>query len=129
MALNFQFDADSLSALRKAVFDEATGAGLPESRASDVMLAVHELAANIVRHGAGTGRVEIAAIGGQLRCQVSETGAERRGRQAVRTVTAARPWPVRPGHGLWLVQAAADRVMMTDGYAGRCVTALFDLPG
>ncbi|HWG01002.1 MAG TPA: ATP-binding protein [Trebonia sp.] len=128
MALNFEFDADTLSDLRKAVLDEATGAGLPGDRASDVVLAVHELAANTVRHGAGAGVVSMAVMGSQLRCQVSEAGAERIDGQAVRTVTAARPWPVRPGHGLWLVQAAADQVTMADGSAGRCVTALFDLP-
>ncbi len=52
MALDLAFDAGTLSRLRKAVFDEAAGAGMPNHRAADVVIAVHELAANVVRHGA-----------------------------------------------------------------------------
>ncbi len=34
-------------------------AGLSEDRASDVVLAVHELAANAIAHGAGHGRLRL----------------------------------------------------------------------
>lgn len=44
MALDLAFDASTLSRLRKAVFDEAAGAGMPNHRAADVVIAVHELA-------------------------------------------------------------------------------------
>src|SRR5580658_7633829 len=51
------FDAGSLYALRSAVAAHAADAGLPEGRIEDLVLAVHELAANAVRHGAGQGRL------------------------------------------------------------------------
>jgi hypothetical protein len=40
-----EFDADALAGLREAVLGYATACGMPEDRAIDVMLAVHELAA------------------------------------------------------------------------------------
>ena len=49
------FDADSLYALRAAVAAHGAQAGLPPGRADDLVIAVHELAANAVRHGAGHG--------------------------------------------------------------------------
>ena len=51
MALDQTFDADTLADLRKAVLAVATAVGMPDHRAAEVMLAVHELAANAVRHG------------------------------------------------------------------------------
>ena len=53
--LDQAFDAGSLYALRAAVAAHATQAGLAPGRADDLVIAVHELAANAVRHGAGHG--------------------------------------------------------------------------
>jgi Histidine kinase-like ATPase domain len=50
--LDQAFDADSLYALRAAVAAHATQAGLTPGRAGDLVIAVHELAANAIRHGA-----------------------------------------------------------------------------
>ena len=38
---------------------------MPEARAAEVMITVHELAANAVRHGAGAGRARPGAPAGQ----------------------------------------------------------------
>jgi anti-sigma regulatory factor (Ser/Thr protein kinase) len=84
--------------LRERAAAIAAWAGMPENRAADVVLAVHELAANAVRHGPGTGRLFIRAAPGTLLCQVSSAGP------------AARRWPAGQGHGLWIVQWAADEV-------------------
>ena len=127
--MDFAFDTGRLSELRRAVLAEAAGAGLPGSRAADVMLVVHELAANAVRHGAGFGLLSMRAMNGQLFCRVSDTGPAQADWAATRAADSAMPWPVRPGHGLWLVQAAADKVTMGSGPAGRWVTAVFALPG
>jgi anti-sigma regulatory factor (Ser/Thr protein kinase) len=43
----------SLYALRSAVAAHAAAAGLPQARVYDVVLAAHELATNVVRHGHG----------------------------------------------------------------------------
>jgi anti-sigma regulatory factor (Ser/Thr protein kinase) len=71
------FDAGSLYALRAAVAAHATQAGVPEFRAADVVLAVHELAANAIRHGAGRGRLVITKHDSALHCQVTDDGAPR----------------------------------------------------
>lgn len=130
MALYRAFDADTLSGLRKAVLAEAAEAGMPRDRATDVMLAVHELAANAVRHGAGAGRLEMGVRDGRLYCQVSDLGPASGNGQAVRPEpAAAQAWPVRRGHGLWIVQAAADQMSVASGSDGSQVTAVFTLPG
>jgi anti-sigma regulatory factor (Ser/Thr protein kinase) len=130
MALNRAFDASTLPSLRRAVLAEAAAAGLAGNQAADVMLAVHELAANAVRHGAGTGRLEMRVRDGELHCQVSDVGpAGVDGRGPGTGMAAAPPWPVQRGHGLWLVRAAAAKVSVAMGSAGSLVTVVFALPG
>ena len=139
MALDRAFDADTLPDLRKEVLAQAAAAGMVADRAADVMLAVHELAANAVRHGAGAGWLAMRVRDGRLECEVSDAGPPRVDGQGVdgqrvdgqgfRTAMAAtRPWPVQRGHGLWLVEAAADEVSVAQGSAGSRVTAVFNLP-
>jgi anti-sigma regulatory factor (Ser/Thr protein kinase) len=130
MALNRAFDANTLPSLRRAVLAEAASAGLAGDQAADVMLVVHELAANAVRHGAGTGQLEMRVRDGELHCQVSDVGpAGVDGRGPGTGMAAAPPWPVQRGHGLWLVQATADQVSVAWGSAGSQVTAVFIVPG
>jgi Histidine kinase-like ATPase domain len=57
------FDNDSLYALREAVAAHAMQAGLAEGRVGDLVLAVHELASNAIRHGGGRGRLRAAVRG------------------------------------------------------------------
>ena len=45
-----------------------------ESRAGDIVLAIHELAVNAIRHGAGRGRLLIREHDGALHCQVTDDG-------------------------------------------------------
>jgi anti-sigma regulatory factor (Ser/Thr protein kinase) len=129
MALSQPFSAATLADLRKAVLAEAAGEGMPRERAVDVMLAVHELAANAVRYGGGAGLARVRAAAGELQCQVSDAGrgnadSQKRGRGAEK----AKPWPLVPGHGLWLVHKVADRVSVACGLGGSQVTAVFALP-
>ena len=130
MALNRAFDANTLPSLRKAVLAEAAAAGMRGDQAADVVLAVHELAANAVRHGAGAGQLEMSVRDGRLHCQVSDVGPPRVvGQWPVTGIVTAQPWPVQRGHGLWIVQATADQVTVAWGSAGSQVTAVFALPG
>jgi anti-sigma regulatory factor (Ser/Thr protein kinase) len=124
MALDEAFDVNTLHELRKAVLAEATAAGMPDGRAMEVVLAVHELAANAVRHGGGTGRARVHVVAGGLRCQVSDPGKG----SADGDPSAARRWPVRPGHGLWLVRNTADHLTVAAGPCGSLVTVVFALP-
>ena len=116
--LDLAFDSGTLHTLRAGVKAHACRAGLPEARAEDVVLAVHELAANAVSHGAGVGRLRIWKLAGSLRCQVEDGDPPRSG----------YPLPSRPGHGLWLVRQIADRMRVLSGACGTRATVAFDLP-
>jgi anti-sigma regulatory factor (Ser/Thr protein kinase) len=130
--LEQHFDAGSLYALRAAVAAHATQAGLPDRRASDIVLAVHELAANAIRHGAGRGRLRITEHGRAWHCQVTDDGTTRAAPASAGPDTQATrreaAWPSEEGHGLWLVHQVADRLTARTGPGGTTVTASFDLP-
>jgi anti-sigma regulatory factor (Ser/Thr protein kinase) len=74
LILEQPFGSDSLYALRAAVAAHAARAGVPAGQVPDLVIAVHELATNAIRHGAGHGRLRVWAGGGALHCQVSDDG-------------------------------------------------------
>lgn len=123
------FDGDSLYALRAAVAAHGSQAGLPDGRVGDAVLAVHELAANAVRHGAGHGRLRIWTAEGMLRCEVSDDGpagapaSGSAGSHADDTVL----WNAEYGHGLWLVPQVADRASVRSGPGGTVAEVSFAL--
>jgi anti-sigma regulatory factor (Ser/Thr protein kinase) len=108
-----RFDAASLHLLRDRVAACAAAAGMPEDRVAEATLAIHELAANAVVHGAGSGRLQLRAAADTLRCQVSDAGP------------STGPWPLQQGHGLWIVHAIADLVTSSFGPHGSRVIAVF----
>ena len=116
--LNREFDAATLAGLRDAVLAFAAAHGMSRARATDVMLAVHELAANAVRHGPGHGRLRMRVTARTLRCEVSDPGQ-----------ADDDPWEVKEGHGLWLVGKTADHVSVTSGPGGSRITLRFALAG
>ncbi len=138
--LDFEFEAESLSGLRAAVMEAAAAAGLDDDRAIDVMLAMHELAANVIRHGTGYGRLQMQLTANALRCEVSETvgrfgpvpDSPVSGPLPVGPLMAEAPakpsWPVEHGHGLWIVRRTADQVQVTTGPSGTVVGVVFTRP-
>lgn len=114
-------DGDSLYQLRASVAAHALRAGLPARRADDLVIAAHELAANVVRHGSGKGRLRIWQHGQMLHCQVSDDG------HGERADDAAPAWRIEPGHGLWLVRQLADSFSPHPGRWGSAVTVSFAL--
>jgi anti-sigma regulatory factor (Ser/Thr protein kinase) len=118
--LDREFRAATLSPLREAVLACASAAGLSRDRSIEVMLAAHELAANVIRHGSGRGRLLMRVTARALSCQVSDARAASAGTPAA--------WPVEHGHGLWLVRKTADQVQVTAGPAGSVVFMIFKLP-
>lgn len=131
--LDREFRAASLSPLREAVLAAASAAGLSRDRSIEVMLAAHEVAANVVRHGSGHGRLRLRVTPRAVSCQVSDlpagAGAGRGGpRQAGGPAIAPASWPAEHGHGLWLVRRTADQVQVTAGPAGSVVSMTFNLP-
>ena len=115
------FSDDSLYQLRAAVAAHAAQAGVPSPRDHDVVLAVHELAANVIRHGSGHGRVRIWVNANSLHCQVTDAGPPSPP-VSMTTDDGANPasaapasWPVEPGHGLWVVCRLADQASFDAG--------------
>jgi anti-sigma regulatory factor (Ser/Thr protein kinase) len=135
--LEQEFGSGMLCGLRAAVLAHAVAAGMPEDRAGDVVIAVHELAANAIRHGAGRGRLRMWSRAGSLHCMV-EDGARpglparagpRPGRQDGEGRNVAARWPYEHGHGLWLVRLLADQMSIVSGADGTRAAVRFMLPG
>ena len=131
--LDLAFDSGNLQALRAAVQAYACQAGLPEDRAIDVVLVVHELAANAVRHGAGAGRLRMWSLPEALCCEVEDGGAAARMEKGARSYqeeddARADPWPYREGHGLWVARKVADRLNVISSTHGTRAAVTFVLP-
>ena len=139
-ALDLTFDSESLQMLRTKVRACAIHAGFSEDRAADVVLAVHELAANAVRHGGGAGRLRVWKLARALQCQVDDGdlawSLEKEAHRSSGRKTPPRgasgpvsmnPLPVELGHGLSVVQQLADEMQSLSGPDGTIVMITFDL--
>jgi anti-sigma regulatory factor (Ser/Thr protein kinase) len=129
-AVDQSFDGDSLYAVRATVAAHASETGMPDGRVRNVVLAVHELAANAVRHGAGQGRVRLWITGAGIRCEVTDAGtppagAGGDGHGLDTSSRDAALWPVENGHGLWLVRKIADQVSLESGPSGTVAVVSF----
>lgn len=128
-------DGDSLYRLRASVAAHAVQAGLSQRRADDLVIAAHELAANVVRHGSGRGRLRIWKHGQMLHCQVTDDGVAQTagstgesGRNPDAGSVAGPPtWRIEPGHGLWLVRELADQTSLHPGISGSAAKISFAL--
>ncbi|WP_431894751.1 ATP-binding protein [Nonomuraea sp. bgisy101] len=120
--LDQMFDGDSLYALRATLEAHASQAGLPEGRAGDLVITLHELATNAVLHGAGAGRVRIWKHAAALHCRVEDSGPPRSDAQP------AAKWPYEHGHGLWIARYLSDGMSVSSGPSGTAVTVVFALP-
>jgi anti-anti-sigma factor len=130
--LDQALDANSLYRLRASVAAHAVRAGLPQRRADDLVIAAHELAANVVRHGSGRGRLRMWRQDQMLHCQVTDDGFPQRPGSNRRDIElpsdpppAPMQWRVKPGHGLWLVHQLADQTSLHPGLKGSAVTISF----
>jgi len=99
-------------------------AGLSEDRASEVVLAVHELAANAIAHGAGRGRLRLWELTGSLSCEITDAGTP----GTTDSSETADPWPTADGHGLWLVRQVADHLDLHSGPHGTRAVVTFAFP-
>lgn len=122
--LDQEFDSGNLYALRAAVHAHADQAGLSEDRASEVVLAVHELAANAIAHGAGHGHFRMWDLASTLSCEIADGGTP----GTTDSSETADPWPTIDGHGLWLVRQVADHLDLRSGPRGTRAVVTFALP-
>jgi anti-sigma regulatory factor (Ser/Thr protein kinase) len=110
-ALEHRITSELLSDLRALTEREAQGAGLADERVHDLVLAVHEIATNSVRHGGGTGTLRVWRDEGAVVCEVRD-----RGRIAQQPLVGR----VRPsldqsgGWGLWLANQLCDLVQLRE---------------
>jgi anti-sigma regulatory factor (Ser/Thr protein kinase) len=140
--LDTMFDSGTLHVLRADVQVLASRTGLDDHRVEDMVLAIHELAANAVHHGAGAGRLRIWNLAGALHCQVDDGppafgGAAAPGTghgdgwatetESLSSPSAVSSWLATPGHGLWVVQQVADQLQVTSGVQGTRATVTFNL--
>jgi anti-sigma regulatory factor (Ser/Thr protein kinase) len=122
--LDVAFDYAVLDVLRTEVMAHACQAGLSDDRAGDVVLAIHELASNAIRHGAGAGRLRVWNPPGVLRCQVDDgTAADEA--EVASGQPARTSLPCLPGHGLWVVRKLADQMQVWSGPRGTRVITTF----
>ncbi len=107
----------NLSEVRTLVFQHATDAGLSESRASDLVLAVNEVAANTLRHTQSDGTLNIWHDQREIVCEVHDQGT-------ITDPLAGRRTPdlsASGGHGLWLVHQVCDVVELRSDSSGTTV--------
>ncbi|WP_275412376.1 ATP-binding protein [Paractinoplanes abujensis] len=126
MLLSETFDRDAITTLRHSVATCAGSAGLRGDRLDDFVVAVNELLTNAVRHGGGAGRVVMWSSGGEVVCEVSDSGG---GLSALRPEPAVRPAADQPGGwGLWLAEELTDTFRLTTGAEGTTVRVSSRLP-
>jgi anti-sigma regulatory factor (Ser/Thr protein kinase) len=107
----------NLSEVRALVFRQAAAAGLPENRASDLVLAVSEVAANTLRHTPSDGTLTIWRDQDEIVCEVHDEGT-------IMDLLAGRRMPApgaAGGHGLWLVHQVCDLVELRSASSGTTV--------
>jgi anti-sigma regulatory factor (Ser/Thr protein kinase) len=106
-----------LRPLRALVAARAVGAGLTEARASDLVLAVSELAANTLRHTSGGGTLLVWTLPGEMVCEVRDSG------WIADPLAGRRRPPEHPTgrQGLWVVNKICDLVQMRSSRAGTTV--------
>lgn len=135
------FDSGALLALRGEVRECAVQSGFLKDRAGDLVLVIHELAANAVVHDGGAGRLRVWKLARALQCQVDdgdlmtfpESEPSRDGTGGSQPGSASSPvsvdsLPSEKGHGLWVARKLADQVKTLSGPRGTSVLVAFDLP-
>jgi anti-sigma regulatory factor (Ser/Thr protein kinase) len=106
--LSQEISAVTVTALRHAVAARVAAAGLSGSTAEDFVLAVHELVTNAVRHGGGSGRLELRMLADSLVCKVIDHGGTAHG------LPVQLPQVDEPGgRGLWLAHHLTQGLMLT----------------
>ena len=122
-AMSYAYTTD-LAAVRAVVYRYARQAGLTESRAIDLVLAVSEVAANTVRHAKSPGSLKIWYDTEEIVCQIEDEGT-------IPDPLAGRRQPsleAMGGHGLWIVNQVCDEVEIRSDETGTTIRLHMDLP-
>jgi anti-sigma regulatory factor (Ser/Thr protein kinase) len=122
-AMSYSYTTD-LAAIRAVVHRYAILAGLSEPRATDLVLAVSEVAANTVRHAKSPGSLKIWYDSDEIVCQVHDEGI-------ITDPMAGRHRPsldAMGGHGLWIVNQVCDHVDVSSDETGTTIRLHMKLP-
>jgi anti-sigma regulatory factor (Ser/Thr protein kinase) len=122
-AMSYRYTTD-LAAVRAVVYRYARQAGLPESRAIDLVLAVSEVAANTVRYANSPGSLKIWYDTREIVCQIQDDGIITDPLAGQRTPSLEGTG----GHGLWIVNQVCDEVEMRSDETGTTIRLHMDLP-
>lgn len=112
-----RFGGEDLARVRRLTEAEAEAAGLSARRATDLVTAVNEVAANSIRHGGGEGELRSWRDAGRLLVQIGDRGQ----------ITDPLAGRIRPaveqlgGRGLWLANQLCDLVQIRSGSDGTVV--------
>jgi anti-sigma regulatory factor (Ser/Thr protein kinase) len=120
-ALSYHRD---LRPVRALVAEAARHAGLPPDRATDLVIAASEVAANTLRHTADGGTIWLWHTPAEIICQIHDTGV-------ITDPLAGSHLPASDlpgGKGLWLVNQVCDLVELQTSPAGTTLRLHMHLP-
>jgi anti-sigma regulatory factor (Ser/Thr protein kinase) len=111
------FDRETLGSVRRHVVQAVDGSGLGAAERDDLALAAHEVAANSIEHGLGSGRLRVWRQDESVICEVRDGGQ-------IRAPLAG--WELPPpgasgGRGLWMANQLCDLVQIRSGIDGTTV--------
>jgi anti-sigma regulatory factor (Ser/Thr protein kinase) len=124
-AAMLSFDLHALGEARSLVGHEADLAGLGPERASDLITAASELAANSVAHGGGRGTIWAWRDAADLVVEVRDAGLIEEPLVGRRRPQAAQ----QGGRGLWIVNLLCDLVQIRSGEDGTAIRLRMRLDG
>ena len=111
------FSAADIAAVRREVEAWAIAQGVESARAADLALAVHEAAANSIRHGGGSGVLKSWTADDAAVCEIADAGA-----LCDPLVGRSLPPPLSVGgRGMWLINHLCDLVQVRMTAAGTVV--------
>ncbi|WP_017590329.1 anti-sigma factor RsbA family regulatory protein [Nocardiopsis ganjiahuensis] len=112
----------SLPRLREDLTSLGTGLGLPSDRVESLVVAVNELAANVLEHGAGKGSVQVWRGEDRWVCDVfDERGGLSDPLAGYRPADTLRP----RGYGLWITRQTCDFLEISGSGEGSLVRLHF----
>lgn len=116
------FGPREIDAARALARRRAAEEGLAPDRVEELVLAVHEAAANSVRHGGGDGTLRLWREGGELICEVRDQGS------IADPLLGRTPPPsaATGGRGLWLINQLCDLVELRSAAGATVVRMRFD---
>jgi anti-sigma regulatory factor (Ser/Thr protein kinase) len=116
-AATVDFDADTVTRLRRFVTTEAVAGGVGPDRARELAVAASEIATNAVVHGRGGGHARTWIEGRHVVCEIRGPG-----RITDPLVGRLRPVTGEPhGYGIWLANHFCDLVQIRSGADGTTV--------